>query len=367
MQTNGFHREVRGMALRFRRSMKVGKGIRLNVSKRGIGMSVGKRGLRRSIHSTGRSTGTIGIPGTGLSYVDTKTSSKRRKSRNNVASGAVKQSTEENVAVVEEYNNYIDGITHLHLNVPKATDWKEIRMIQAPFQPDEIGPLESTAMAQLNQYQPNLIEKVFKPLKKRKKQQLTEEIQAAHEQDARNYQKWEYDNNLAGNVLDGTPEAYEQVIKENPEFAEARKGGMSLRVLNANTVEIEVQVLPDEVVPNKTLSLTKTGKISRRKMGKIKYYGIMKDFVSGYVMSVAKEVFASLPIEFCMIHVNEKALNTATGHRKNKVLLSVLVDRETLHHLDFDYIVPSDALENFQHNIDHLKTKGFRPVERISN
>lgn len=40
------YKEVTYMAFRFRRSVKLGKGIRLNVSKRGIGVSVGKRELR---------------------------------------------------------------------------------------------------------------------------------------------------------------------------------------------------------------------------------------------------------------------------------------------------------------------------------
>jgi hypothetical protein len=52
------------VGLRFRKSIKLGKGVRLNVSKSGLGMSVGGRGARFGVHSSGRNTRTIG-PGTG--------------------------------------------------------------------------------------------------------------------------------------------------------------------------------------------------------------------------------------------------------------------------------------------------------------
>jgi tetratricopeptide (TPR) repeat protein len=64
-------------SFRFRRSIKLGPGVRLNVSKTGIGASVGVRGARRSFHSSGRETSSVGIPGTGLGYVETRSSGKR--------------------------------------------------------------------------------------------------------------------------------------------------------------------------------------------------------------------------------------------------------------------------------------------------
>lgn len=49
------------MALRMRKSFKIAKGVRVNVSKSGVGLSVGTRGLRHTIHSSGRRTSTIGL------------------------------------------------------------------------------------------------------------------------------------------------------------------------------------------------------------------------------------------------------------------------------------------------------------------
>jgi tetratricopeptide (TPR) repeat protein len=55
--------------MRLRRSVKIAPGIRLNVTKTGIGLSAGVRGARYSVHSSGRTTRTVGIPGTGVSYM----------------------------------------------------------------------------------------------------------------------------------------------------------------------------------------------------------------------------------------------------------------------------------------------------------
>ena len=59
------------MGLRYRKSIKLGKGVRLNINKKSVGISVGTKGARVSINSSGRKTTTVGIPGTGISYSKT--------------------------------------------------------------------------------------------------------------------------------------------------------------------------------------------------------------------------------------------------------------------------------------------------------
>lgn len=57
------------MGMRFRKSFKIAPGVKLNLSKRGIGVSAGVKGARVSLNSKGRVTKSVGIPGTGISYV----------------------------------------------------------------------------------------------------------------------------------------------------------------------------------------------------------------------------------------------------------------------------------------------------------
>lgn len=56
------------MGFRVYKSVKLGKGVRLNLSKTGVGISAGVRGARYSVHSSGRTVRTVGVPGTGVYY-----------------------------------------------------------------------------------------------------------------------------------------------------------------------------------------------------------------------------------------------------------------------------------------------------------
>lgn len=55
------------MALRFRRTIRIAPGVRINVGKRGASLSMGRRGGSMTIGGRGTYTN-VGIPGTGLSY-----------------------------------------------------------------------------------------------------------------------------------------------------------------------------------------------------------------------------------------------------------------------------------------------------------
>lgn len=59
------------MGFRYRKSIRLGKGVRININKNSVGISAGVKGARVSLNSKGRTTTTVGIPGTGISYVHT--------------------------------------------------------------------------------------------------------------------------------------------------------------------------------------------------------------------------------------------------------------------------------------------------------
>ena len=67
------------MGLRFRKSVKLGKNTRLNIGKKSIGISTGVKGARTSINSSGRRTSSVGIPGTGISYVSSNSGKTKKK------------------------------------------------------------------------------------------------------------------------------------------------------------------------------------------------------------------------------------------------------------------------------------------------
>lgn len=54
------------MSTRFRKSINLGGGVRLNVSKKGVGVSAGTKGFRVSYGADGKVRRSVSIPGTGI-------------------------------------------------------------------------------------------------------------------------------------------------------------------------------------------------------------------------------------------------------------------------------------------------------------
>jgi tetratricopeptide (TPR) repeat protein len=69
------------MSTRFRKSIGLGKGVRMTVGKRGVSASVGIPGFRVTAHSSGRITRSVGIPGTGITNVSRVGAGGRSRSR----------------------------------------------------------------------------------------------------------------------------------------------------------------------------------------------------------------------------------------------------------------------------------------------
>lgn len=70
------------MGFRFRKSIKLAPGVRINLTKKGVSsVSVGKRGATVNISKKG-TRGTLGVPGSGLSYSSYKKHGKSSGNKN---------------------------------------------------------------------------------------------------------------------------------------------------------------------------------------------------------------------------------------------------------------------------------------------
>lgn len=69
-------------SLRFRKSVSICKGVRLNFGKKGVSISAGVPGFRKTYNfNTKKTTTSVGIPGTGIYYVDTSGPSKKKEEK----------------------------------------------------------------------------------------------------------------------------------------------------------------------------------------------------------------------------------------------------------------------------------------------
>ena len=68
------------MSMRFRKTIKLGKGVNLNFNKNSVGISVGSKAGRITVNSKGRKTTTMHTPIKGVSFVNTQSSSNKTPS-----------------------------------------------------------------------------------------------------------------------------------------------------------------------------------------------------------------------------------------------------------------------------------------------
>lgn len=75
------------MGFRYRKSINLGGGFRINLSKSGIGYSWGVKGYRVTKTAKGTTRTTASIPGTGISYVHETGKANNRSSQRNTNPG----------------------------------------------------------------------------------------------------------------------------------------------------------------------------------------------------------------------------------------------------------------------------------------
>jgi len=131
---------------------------------------------------------------------------------------------------------------------------------------------------------------------------------------------------------------------------------------------IELTMKEDDVVPKTKIELTRTGQSIRRvALGKSEFNQLYQDIICSCILRASKDCLQILPLTHIIVDVKQNQISTSTGQEESICILSVTIDRDTLENLNFSRIDPSDALSNFEHNMNFKKLKGFNPVQKIAN
>lgn len=93
------------MGLRFRKSIKIAPGVKINFNKKSSSVTFGGKGVHYTMNSKGKKTASVGIPGTGLSY--TKTSGGGSKTKKHTSNGGTQSMSQNNF---QEPGSYKNGI-----------------------------------------------------------------------------------------------------------------------------------------------------------------------------------------------------------------------------------------------------------------
>ena len=295
------------MGLRFRKTISLFPGVRLNLSKSGVGVSAGVPGLRGSINSSGRVTGTVGIPGTGVSYVKTKKifgKKTDKKSETKTKSAAAKKSskavaeTEAKAAkssakTAKQSSVQVDANTlkSIHGVSDAALDWKAIAA--SPVAPD----------------------------------------------DSYDQRAWSYYYSLAPDVLKGDIDTYLNPLDDLLDYGENFEFGTD------SGDRIEVEFVINEA------ALTSASESMRRR----DYLLLLQDFICSVSLRVAGDMFALLPVDHVLVHTV----------LEGDTVFSVDFDRANYSKLNFSFIDPSNTATKFRSNMSFDEKKGFSPVNPL--
>ena len=341
------------MGLNFRKSISLGKGLKLNLSKSGPSVSFGKSGFRQSVNLKGQARTTVGIPGTGIYYT-------KNTNVKNVVSGLTGKAND--------------------AKTKKAAESKAAAKAPKGAKAAGAAGAAAGAAAGTKAAKPAVNEELIAASKAKVEEFAAgiEALKSVHKQ-SDGYIDWEAIANgavsgqmkelqpFAQSVLAGDIDAYFNVIAEVGPFDDLLEYGSGFEVGtdDPKVMQIEFQVKSDDIVPTQYPDMKANGELVMKDFTKSAYYELVQDYVSSTMLRVARDTFALLPVQYVLIHAVDKILNPATGNDEEVTIASVKIKRDALATLNFERIDPSDCLESFESNVKFKKTTGYAPVDRV--
>lgn len=394
------------MALRFRRSIRLAPGLRMNLSGSGASLSVGPRGASVSFGRRGTFLNT-GIPGSGLharERIGAPSTPKRNPSTprggaENEVSIRVRVTVEDDGTVrfldadgnplsaewvnrakrqmgdsirdliercCDEINAKVEALGTIHIYTPHPDD--RIRYEQQEFRQPPSRPA-------LRPY--TFLARFFKRIRARIDAENKERI-ARYE---RALKAWEAEKADFDAAEAKRKELLEELVFTNVNVMEdlLEQALQAIEWPRETTVSAEVaqtgkQVLLDvdlpeiEDMPTKTASVPSKGyKLTVKEMSATKLQKLYMEHVHAIGFRIIGETFAVLPtVQQVVLSAFSQRANKATGVISDEYLYSVRVNRADWAKINFRNLIGLDvvsALEQFELRRDITKTGQFRPIE----
>ncbi|HDZ04734.1 hypothetical protein [Maribacter sp.] len=277
---------------------------------------------------------------------------------------------------VSDWENYVDTIQSLHKNCTEQIDWKQIENTKKPIEPLLDSKNEVIAKSKLNNFKPSILDKIFGSTQKKItrlngllgqakiKDQKTYDVNYKEYLDELN--NWKELQEINTGIKNNETDFYKKALQYFNPFSDIGELGTQISFnFEQNHIDIDLHVNSLDVIPDYELKQTSTGKLSKKNMPKSRFNELYQDHICSASMRIAREVFAYIPIDYARINAVAKIINTKTGHLEEQPILSVIFPPETIDNLNLETIDPSDSMQNFVHNMNFSKTKGFSVVEKV--
>ena len=313
------------MGLRFRRSVKICDGLKLNFGKTGMSMTVGSGPLKKTFNTNGNVTTTVGLPGTGIYWTETE----RRGSRNNRRTPTSQQtrspllSQQSDYQVAHAVDDYFmqSGIAEESATVTASPTAHTVSprndisqaMAANSAAPMEIKGLSAEAIKRICLYEDAPID-------------WTELIAGATADDLLMDQTVHaYCAQMAPRILSGDVDSYLEVIERLRPVDDLAlySGDFEFGTDNPTYIEVEFVASPERVLRDGDSDT------------------MLEEFISAVAVRVARDLFALLPIAKVLVHVE---INGNT-------VLSVIFVRNQLCAVNFRNESATAIVKHFPHNV----------------
>lgn len=327
------------MGLRFRKTISLGKGIRLNIGKTGVSISAGIPGFRKTIHSSGRVTTTVGIPGSGLYYVDTDHIGKNKKQqpRNRGNSAPISKPTQSTISTGS-------AVTYPNYETPNSKPSSNNQTINRspthgyyPANTTEIeSPVASVEQDIASELLPSkqlscgkLFENCDLPVNWMEVLSNREPIDERYDPNT-----WNYLHTKAIDVFNGNVETMLKIIDEVSPFDDLSSYTSDFSVEMEEPAELGIEfTVAKDIAPREEI----------------------QDAVCSVLIRAARDAFALLPIERVTVNVI----------MDGETIIAAKLNREDFASLEFESKDPSALLEQFDVNMKFSSLLGFRKVDRF--
>ena len=308
------------MGLRFRKSISLIPGVRLNFSKSGMSVSSGIPGFRKTINTKGQVTTTVGIPGTGLYYVDTKKAENKQSNRNR------NTQTQPSIAQSQPVASYVPSAAETDISNSRESGYNTPATTVKQVDINTLKSIHKTADDTVD-----WTEILISPIAP----------DSSYNQDM-----WSYYYSVASDVLNGDIDTYLRLIYEVNPLDDLLEYGSNFEfgTDNADYIEVEFTVNTDVLTQ------------ARRSLNRKEYNDLLQDFICSLSIRIARDMFALLQINHTIIH----------AVMDDNTVLSVDFDRNTLSKVKYSFVDPSDTVEKFRTNMNFNQSSGFLPVSRLT-
>lgn len=353
------------MGLNFRKRIRLGKYVNMNLGKTGAGFSFGIPGARFSVNSKGRKQASIGLPGTGLSY----TKAFGTKSKKNTANSKAQNATNSELQneAVNAYQNALYALSHIH---NEAYDFFDFETDPIQYVTREIGPLQKEALNQLESYKPSFFDKLLKKDIK-KTQELTERVYQAMEEDLNNRPVHTVEPSLAARLKKFEPQAMNEFIKIVGGFdvfdddAVTITHHYTMNVDEADAIVVNVTTNMAQDIIDNVVEITESGRYSNKKLTKTAFNQRCYAYICSLALGVATEALAVTPLYRCLINITDQSVNPATGLASNTVILAGEFDEHQLMQFDYETLNPIEIVEKSSVEMNYTDRGGFKEVAPI--